>query len=99
MGASPWVILTHAGHVAVTEGFLSAAKRLGLPVVLLTDHRLDDLEYSCEGDEQLPRIHSRSHYYPRVASRACASRFPSVRSPARTVNWDFLGTDFPLSQL
>lgn len=36
MGASPWVILTHAGHVAVTEGFLSAAKRLGLPVVLLT---------------------------------------------------------------
>ena len=42
---SPLVILTHVRHAAVTEGFLPAAQRLGLPVVLLTDHRLEHLEY------------------------------------------------------
>ncbi|SFE29257.1 hypothetical protein SAMN02799615_00676 [Dyella marensis] len=42
---SPLVILTHVRHAAVTEGFLPAAHRLGLPVVLLTDHRLEHLEY------------------------------------------------------
>src|ERR1051325_9682938 len=42
---SPLVILTPVRHAAVTEGFLPAAHRLGLPVVLLTDHRLEHLEY------------------------------------------------------
>lgn len=42
---SPLVILTHIRHTAMTEGFLPAAQRLGLPVVLLTDHRLDHLAY------------------------------------------------------
>lgn len=45
MNVSPLVILTHIRHAAITEGFLPAAQRLGLPVVLLTDHRLDHLEY------------------------------------------------------
>lgn len=45
MDISPLVILTHVRHAAVTEGFLPAAHRLGLPVVLVTDHRLDHLHY------------------------------------------------------
>jgi biotin carboxylase len=45
MNVSPLVILTHIRHAAITEGFLPAAQRLGLPVVLLTDHRLDHLAY------------------------------------------------------
>lgn len=45
MHNQPLVILTHVRHAAVTEGFLPAARRLGLPVVLLTDHRIDHLEY------------------------------------------------------
>lgn len=45
MHKQPLVILTHVRHAAVTEGFLPAARRLGLPVVLLTDHRIDHLEY------------------------------------------------------
>ncbi len=45
MSNQPLVILTHIRHAAVTEGFLPAAQRLGLPVVLLTDHRLDHLDY------------------------------------------------------
>lgn len=42
---SPLVILTHVRHAAVTDGFLPAARRLGLPVVLVTDHRLEHLEH------------------------------------------------------
>ena len=45
MPTQPLVVLTHIRHAAVTEGFLPAAQRLGLPVVLLTDHRLDHLDY------------------------------------------------------
>lgn len=45
MDISPLVILTHVRHAAVTEGFLPAAHRLGFPVVLVTDHRLDHLHY------------------------------------------------------
>lgn len=45
MYVSPLVILTHIRHAAIIEGFLPAAQRLGLPVVLLTDHRLDHLAY------------------------------------------------------
>lgn len=45
MHTQPLVILTHVRHAAVTEGFLPAARHLGLPVVLLTDHRIDHLEY------------------------------------------------------
>lgn len=48
MDAKPLVILTHVRHAAITEGFLPAAQRLGLPVVLLTDHRSDHLEYFSE---------------------------------------------------
>lgn len=55
MSANPLVILTHLRHVAVTEGFLPAAKRLGLPVVLLTDHRLDHLEYFSQHPEYAPQ--------------------------------------------
>lgn len=55
MDANPLVILTHVRHVAVTEGFLPAAKRLGLPVVLLTDHRLDHLEYFSQHPEAAPQ--------------------------------------------
>ena len=43
--SSPLVILAHVCHAAVTDGFLPAARRLGLPVVLLTDHRLEHLEH------------------------------------------------------
>lgn len=55
MDANQLVILTHVRHVAVTEGFLPAAKRLGLPVVLLTDHRLDHLEYFSQHPEYAPQ--------------------------------------------
>lgn len=55
MDANPLVILTHVRHVAITEGFLPAAKRLGLPVALLTDHRLDHLEYFSKHPEYAPQ--------------------------------------------
>lgn len=45
MDTFPLVILTHVRHPAVTEGFLPAAHRLGLPTVLLTDHRMDHLRH------------------------------------------------------
>jgi len=45
MGLLPLVIVTHVLHPAVTKGFLPAAHHLGVPVVLLTDHRLSHLEY------------------------------------------------------
>lgn len=51
---SPLVILSHVRHAAVTEGFLPAARRLGLPVVLLTDHRLEHLEYFGREPEHAP---------------------------------------------
>ncbi|WP_022973798.1 carboxylate--amine ligase [Xanthomonas maliensis] len=41
----PLVILAHVCHPAVTDGFLPAAHRLGVPVWLLTDHRHDHLAY------------------------------------------------------
>ncbi|MFC4860585.1 ATP-grasp domain-containing protein [Pseudomonas sp. MAHUQ-62] len=34
----PLVILTHIVHPAITEGFLPAARKRGLPVVLISDH-------------------------------------------------------------
>ncbi|WP_375737875.1 acetyl-CoA carboxylase biotin carboxylase subunit family protein [Pseudomonas boanensis] len=34
----PLVILTHIAHPAITEGFLPAARKRGLPVVLISDH-------------------------------------------------------------
>jgi len=52
---SPLVILTHVCHAAVTDGFLPAAHRLGLPVVLLTDHRLQHLEYFGRAPEHAPQ--------------------------------------------
>lgn len=55
MDANALVILTHVRHAAITEGFLPAAKRLGLPVVLLTDHRLDYLEYFSQHPEYAPQ--------------------------------------------
>ncbi|MGH8081188.1 MAG: ATP-grasp domain-containing protein [Lysobacter sp.] len=55
MDANPLVILTHVRHAAVTEGFIPAAKRLGLPVVLLTDCRLDHLEYFSANPEFAPQ--------------------------------------------
>ena len=53
--SSPLVILTHVRHAAVTEGFLPAAQRLGLPVVLLTDHRLEHLEYFGREPQHAPQ--------------------------------------------
>ncbi|KTF33452.1 ATP-grasp domain-containing protein [Xanthomonas vesicatoria] len=43
--AAPLVILTHVCHPAITDGFLPAAHAQGVPVWLLTDHRLDHLAY------------------------------------------------------
>jgi len=54
MDMSPLVILTHVRHAAVTEGFVPAAHRLGLPVVLVTDHRLDHLRYYGEQSVNAP---------------------------------------------
>lgn len=54
MDISPLVILTHVRHAAVTEGFIPAAHRLGLPVVLVTDHRLDHLQYFGEMTDNAP---------------------------------------------
>ncbi|MEQ8034187.1 siderophore biosynthesis protein PvsA [Xanthomonas sp. WHRI 6106] len=42
---APLVILTHVCHPAITDGFLPAAHAQGIPVWLLTDHRLDHLAY------------------------------------------------------
>lgn len=44
MVSSPLVILAHIAHPAVLDGFLPAAHRLGLRVVIATDRRLDHLE-------------------------------------------------------
>lgn len=52
---SPLVILTHVCHAAVTDGFLPAAHRLGLPVVLLTDHRLEHLEHFGREPQHAPQ--------------------------------------------
>jgi biotin carboxylase len=54
MDISPLVIVTHVRHAAVTEGFLPAAHRLGLPVVLVTDHRLDHLHYFSSVTDNAP---------------------------------------------
>jgi biotin carboxylase len=43
MVSSPLVIVAHIAHPAVIDGFLPAARRLGLPVVIATDRRLDHL--------------------------------------------------------
>lgn len=45
MDTAPIVILSHIRHAAITDGFLPAAVRLGLPVVLLTDHRLEHVDH------------------------------------------------------
>ncbi|MCC4602652.1 ATP-grasp domain-containing protein [Xanthomonas campestris] len=42
---APLVILTHVCHPAITDGFLPAAHAQGIPVWLLTDHRLDHLAH------------------------------------------------------
>jgi hypothetical protein len=53
----PIVILTHIATLAVTEGFLPAARKRGYPVVLITDHaqdhwrQLDKAGQSAEGLE------------------------------------------------
>lgn len=44
MVSSPLVIVAHIAHPAVIDGFLPAARRLGLSVVIATDRRLDHLE-------------------------------------------------------
>ncbi|HCI5999560.1 TPA: ATP-grasp domain-containing protein [Klebsiella variicola subsp. variicola] len=38
LNQKPYVIISHVVNAAVTEGFVPAARRLGYPVVLLTDH-------------------------------------------------------------
>ncbi|WP_115511460.1 siderophore biosynthesis protein PvsA [Xanthomonas arboricola] len=53
--AAPLVILTHVCHPAITEGFLPAAHALGLPVWLLTDHRLDHLSHFREHPAHAPQ--------------------------------------------
>ncbi|HEX7816843.1 siderophore biosynthesis protein PvsA [Dyella sp.] len=55
MDTSPLVILTHVCHPAVTDGFLPAAHRLGLPTVILTDHRFDHLKYFDAHPDDAPR--------------------------------------------
>ena len=52
---SPLVILSHVCHPAVTAGFLPAARRLGLPVVLLTDHRREHLEHFSREPDDAPQ--------------------------------------------
>jgi biotin carboxylase len=54
MNTSPIVMLTHVRHAAITEGFVPAVHKLGHPVVLLTDHRLDHLEYYSREREHAP---------------------------------------------
>lgn len=44
MASFPLVILAHVAHPAVIDGFIPAAHRLGLPVVIATDRRLDHVE-------------------------------------------------------
>lgn len=54
MNAAPLVIVTHILHPAITKGFLPAAHRLGVPVVLLTDYRLSHLEYFSQNPSFAP---------------------------------------------
>lgn len=54
MNALPIVMLTHVRHAAITEGFVPAAHKLGHPVVVLTDHRLDHLKYYSRQSEHTP---------------------------------------------
>ncbi|XQA61779.1 ATP-grasp domain-containing protein [Xanthomonas sacchari] len=42
---APLLLLSHVCHPAVTDGFLPAAQRLGVPVLLLTDHRHAHLDH------------------------------------------------------
>jgi biotin carboxylase len=44
MVSFPLVILAHVAHPSVIDGFLPAARRLGLPLVIVTDCRLEHLE-------------------------------------------------------
>lgn len=44
MASLPLVILAHVAHPAVIDGFLPAARRLGLSAIIATDRRLDHLE-------------------------------------------------------
>lgn len=56
MHTSPLVILAHIAHPAVIDGFLPAAQRLGLAVVIATDRRLEHLEQLAAATD-MPSIH------------------------------------------
>lgn len=56
MASSPLVILAHIAHAAVLDGFLPAARRLGLSVVIATDRRLDHLERLAAVDSPPVRV-------------------------------------------
>lgn len=54
MASFPLVILAHVAHAAVIDGFLPAARRLGLPVVIATDRRLEHLERLAAATDTTP---------------------------------------------
>ena len=89
MDLHPLVILAHVRHPAVTDGFLPAARRLGLPVVILTDHRNDHLRWFDEHPEHMPaRIVECDVFNPLAAVDALRSA--GIRPRAVFTNSDHL---------
>ena len=47
---STMIIVSHVVNDAVTNGFVPAAKAMGLHVVLITDHKLNHLKLASDDD-------------------------------------------------
>lgn len=89
MDLHPLVILAHVRHPAVTDGFLPAARRMGLPVVILTDHRHDHLRWFDEHPDHMPaRIVECDVFNPLAAIDALRSA--GIRPRAVFTNSDHL---------
>lgn len=56
MVSSPLVIVAHIAHPAVIDGFLPAARQLGLPVVIATDRRLEHLDRLVAADASVLQV-------------------------------------------
>ncbi|GAA0903636.1 carboxylate--amine ligase [Rothia nasimurium] len=95
MDTSPLVILAHVRHPAVTDGFLPAARRMGHPVVILTDHRHDHLRWFHDHPEHMPaRIIECDVFNPLAAIDALRSA--GIRPAAVFSNSDHLQTSTAL---
>lgn len=94
MDSFPLVILAHVAHPAVIDGFLPAALRLGLPVVIATDRRLEHLERLAEIDTPPVTVVECDVFNPLAVVDAL--RNESIRPRAVFSNSDHLQTSTAL---